>query len=812
MKLSKKNINKRNKFKKKLQRTKKKPQLIKNKTRTKPKIKRRKLTKNNKNIKGGNKEMEQLFIDIVTDIQENKLDDIISKLDANPGLINYQIGDNETCLLQQAILLKKPHIVELFIEKGADINKIIRQIAPLGVAALYNCIECVELLLLHGADVNVNDIFGRTPLSIASLKNHIDILKLLLEYNANIESEDHDGKTALMYAVAGGFEDCVSILLDNGAKIEATDLFNWTPLFYGIEYGAPIQITELLLKRGAKVNIFSILNNTPLQIACKRRNVEFVKKLFEYGAKQTINTQDKYGTTALMFATANNNFEIVKFLLENGADPLIKDSFGKTALKYSKDSKTQDFLKIKMKEQIEKNLKEQNQKTKEQDDLNKNIGENQEIINKLKEQNSEVIAKKLIEEEEQRIALENKQKQEQISKKQALKEKKIQQQILEDQLKKQRLEEEAVASKKQPLKNEEIKPMLPNNIENLELQLANENKLQEEADKLFQIEIDKAIEESMKTYNSETEKREILDFWTKYFDNKQENILKLKEIIPTLMTEQNASNLLITIIPAYKNKFFTKNPYINNVLSLLFILIGIVSYQLHKNSIYLLLKGGSAIQTVSSQIPNESYLSNDIDLVIINNNLEESRILAEKICKLLVWLTDENNGNKINSILSMVENKDPNHKIYKVMLNNNTSLIDIDYNILPSDIYNLYTNDIYIKNYNINPYGNNNGLFSCPSLINLIYERIYYLIKYSSKEELKSNKNRGFLTEKIPKSLNYLMNIYYIMVKSNDNNTNDDKSVFYNDIFDSFFHFYPKLQNESSYNQEQLINFLMERI
>ena len=803
MKLSKKNINKRKKFIKKVHLTKKKHKLIKNKnnTRTKSKMKRRKLTKNNKNIfKGGNKEMEQLFIDIVTDIGNNKIDDIISKLDNNPGLINYQIGENETCLLQQAILLKKPHIVELFIEKGAYINKIIRQIAPLGVAALYNCIECAELLLLHGADVNIKDIFGRTPLSIASLKNHIDILNLLLEYKANIESEDNDEKTALMYAVAGGFEDCVSILLDNGANIEAKDLFDWSPLFYGIEYGAPIEITDLLLKRGAKVNIFSILNNTPLHIACKRRNINFVKKLFEYGAKNTINTQDKYGTTALMFASANNNFDVVNFLLDNGADPLLKDTFGKTALRYSKDSKIQDFLKIKMKEQIEQNLKDQ--KTK-QEELNKNIGEKEEIINKLKEQNSEIIAKNLIEEEEQRIANENLLKQEKETKKKELKDKKIQQKILKDQLKKQQLEAEE--SKKQEESKKTRGIIEKSASENLEIQLANENRLQEEEDRLFQIEIDKAIEQSLKTYNSENEKRLILDFWTKYFDNNEENILKLKKIIPTLMTQQNAFNLLISIIPAYTNKYYKNNPNINNILSLLFILIGIVSYQLHKNGIYLLLKGGSAIQNVSSQIPNESYLSNDIDLVIIHNNLEESRIISEKICKLLVWLTDENDGNKINSILSMVENKDPNHKIYKVILNNrNISLMDIDYNILPDDIYNLYTNDIYIKNYNIL---NNNGIFSCPSILNLIYERIYYLIKYSSKEEIKSSKNRGFLTEKIPKSLNYLMNIYYIMVKSNDN-----KTIFYNTIFNIFFQMYPMLQNESSYNQEQLINFLMERI
>jgi ankyrin repeat protein len=769
MKLSKKNIDiKRNRvFRKTI-----KKKVLKNnnnKSRAKPKFKRRQLTKNKQNkrnkykiykFKGGNLELNKLFAQVVSYIHENNIVNIKHILETNPELINYQIGNNDSNLLQQAILLHKSDIVKLLVEKGADVNMISRDRRPLGYASFSDDFECTKLLIENGANINGKDI---------------------------------NGKTALMYALSKGQfvnEEIIHYLLNNGANIEQKDDFGWTALFYSIEFGDPYKIIELLLKNNAILTVVSKIGNTPLQIACKRRNLEIVKLLFDYGAKITINSQDIAGDTALILATGNNKYDIVKYLLENGADPMIKDSLGKTALKYAKENIIQDLLKNKMKEIIAKNLEEKTQMEKKEEQLNK-----------LKEQNSDIIAKKLIEEEDQRIASENKKKAKEVAKKQELKDKKIQKQILKKKPKEDSLK---------MIVKEEEEEILPNkkqesNIDNLEIQVLNENRLQEEEDKLFQIEIEKAIEQSLKTYNSENEKRIILEFWMKYFDNNEENILKLKAIIPTLMTEQNAFNLLISIIPAYTNKYYNNNPNINNVLSLLFILIGIISFQLYKNGIQLLLKGGSAIQTVSSQILNESYLSNDIDLVIIsNNNLEENRLLTEQICKLFIWLTDENDGNKINSILSMVENKDPNHKIYKVILNNsNTPLMDIDYNILPSDIYNLYTDDIYIKNYNIKPYGNDNGIFSCPSILILIYERIYYLIKYSTKEEIKNSKNRGFLTEKIPKSLNYLMNIYYIMV-----NNGKDKTIFYNTIFDNFFKLYPMLQNQSSYNKEQLIQFL----
>jgi len=726
-----------------------------------------------KPITENNDKFDILVSESFKDIQVNNFDNIKNTLDNNPELINYQYGNEETSLLQQAIFLKKPDFLKLFIEKGANVNLICDGIYPLSSATFSNCLECVKILLSNGANIN--------------------------------QKNKHD-KTALMYALSNGLdsvidEECIKLLLSNGANLEDKDTSGYTALFYAINYNSPYKIIELLLKNGANLTQLNNKGETPLIDASQNRRLDIIKLLFDYGAKITINTQDYQGITALFIEAKNNNYNIVKFLLDKGADPSIKDIVNQTALQYTTDPKIQELLKKKMKEMITKKIEEQKQ--------------NSEMITKKLEeqkQNSEIIAQQLIEEEESNKRLEEAKKTKNKNKKKKAKEK----------------EKEKKASEKKTVDelqiNTIVEPPLTTSVDNFEnsksienseqseLHLAYLNSLNEEAEQRLKLDTQKAIELSNETA--------LLEFWSLYFDNKKENILKLKKIIPTLMEEQNAYNLLKSIIPAYSNKYIQRSPYINNILSLLFILIGIISYQINKNNnlVYLLLKGGAAIQTVSSQLPNIFYESNDLDIVIINNKKEQNDIVAEnkmfveKIGELLIWLT--------NSILSMEPNKDENYKIYKINLNQ-ISLIDLDYNVLPSNISKLYTEGNYIKDYNINPYGIFNGIFICPNLINLIKEKMYYLIIYGSVSGIKEDKNRNFFLYKIPKSLNYLINVYRIM-SNFDGNVED----FYKRVFKNFFNDYQELKGKLRapddadlktdgtlvpYTEPLLIQFLLDR-
>jgi hypothetical protein len=94
------------------------------------------------------------------------------------------------------------------------------------------------------------------------------------------------------------------------------------------------KIVELLLERGADVNVLSLdRGNSPLMEAAVRGDDLSVRRFLEAGANP--NLVSKSGQTALMLAIGEGHKEIVRVLLEYRADLGIKDSLGMTARKYA---------------------------------------------------------------------------------------------------------------------------------------------------------------------------------------------------------------------------------------------------------------------------------------------------------------------------------------------------------------------------------------------------------------------------------------------------------------------------------------------
>ncbi|EAY09531.1 hypothetical protein TVAG_102810 [Trichomonas vaginalis G3] len=62
-------------------------------------------------------------------------------------------------------------------------------------------IEITKYLVLHGADINLQDKLGRTPLHYAVLKNNKELAAFLISYCADTNMKDNHGKTALDIAI-----------------------------------------------------------------------------------------------------------------------------------------------------------------------------------------------------------------------------------------------------------------------------------------------------------------------------------------------------------------------------------------------------------------------------------------------------------------------------------------------------------------------------------------------------------------------------------------------------------------------------------
>lgn len=82
---------------------------------------------------------------------------------------------------------------------------------PLGNAICKGDVEAVKKFIEYGANVNETSN-GLTPLMLAARYNNVEIINLLIEKGANLRAKDEKGFTALRYAELSNAQDAVGII------------------------------------------------------------------------------------------------------------------------------------------------------------------------------------------------------------------------------------------------------------------------------------------------------------------------------------------------------------------------------------------------------------------------------------------------------------------------------------------------------------------------------------------------------------------------------------------------------------------------
>lgn len=199
-------------------------------------------------------------------------------------------GDRNSLLLKAAATNDTAVIKQVLTGKTNIEARDNKQRTALMVATYHHHTAAAALLIAAGADVNAQDDMLNSPFLYAGAEGYLDILQLCLKAGANYKVYNRYGGTALIPACERGHVEIVRTLLqDKAFPIDHVNRLGWTGLLEAIilSNGGPahVQIVQMLVDAGCKVNLADKDGVTPLAHARQRGFKEIAGILERAGAK-----------------------------------------------------------------------------------------------------------------------------------------------------------------------------------------------------------------------------------------------------------------------------------------------------------------------------------------------------------------------------------------------------------------------------------------------------------------------------------------------------------------------------------------------
>jgi uncharacterized protein len=157
-----------------------------------------------------------------------------------------------------------------------------------------------------------------TRLADAAMNRDLETVRSLVKMHVDVNVAQPDGTTALHWSAHWDDVEMTDVLLRAGAKGETANIYGDTPLLQACTNGS-VHMVELLLNAGASPNARLPEGQTVLMTAVHTGNRDTVKLLLAHGAD--VNAAESWrGETALMFAAVEDHADVAQVLIDHGAN------------------------------------------------------------------------------------------------------------------------------------------------------------------------------------------------------------------------------------------------------------------------------------------------------------------------------------------------------------------------------------------------------------------------------------------------------------------------------------------------------------
>lgn len=209
-------------------------------------------------------------------------------------------------------------VVELLIKHGADVNlQNPDGNTALHFAAMNNSSKIISVLRNNHADDEITNRCKETPLNCAARNGNAAAMQELIDWGA-ITDKGPDTRYMLLSALKNGDTDVAEVLVNALIKKARSDdtksaISALNDALHSVaEHGGSRRLMRHLEQGGADIDYVNANGKTPLMMAAKFGHINAVQWLVRHGAQQE--TTDFGDHTALALAKRYKQTEIVNFL------------------------------------------------------------------------------------------------------------------------------------------------------------------------------------------------------------------------------------------------------------------------------------------------------------------------------------------------------------------------------------------------------------------------------------------------------------------------------------------------------------------